>query len=265
MRAVIIMIAIVSAAIAVFLMFFMPETNGDEEPLEDIEVVEPEAEETEPEMVDVLVASEDISRGEVIDEDVLEWESWPVDNLREGYLTRDDDPDIVADITNFVVRADIGEGTPVRLSRLGGPTDAATTSLEFDLPSGRRAIAVPVSVSTTAGGFILPGSRVDIMHVYSAGRDLSQTRIIASDVGVIALDQRRETDEETSSFLGSTATLEVSLDQARRISRAQRDGQLVLMLRSVADRDQLTGEIEDPESHEVNVISSGRMQVETVD
>ena len=83
------------------------------------------------------------------------------------------------------------------------------------LQPGMRAMAVQVSVENTAGGFILPGDRVDVIlsrrdknpdHV---GPDIIVTEILLANVRVLAIDQAPKEKEGSNSLVGKTVTLEL--------------------------------------------------------
>jgi pilus assembly protein CpaB len=174
------------------------------------------------------------------------------------------DEAVFDEIVGMAPRSDIEAGDPVRLARFGS-SSGSIASLEHDLPSGYRAISVPIDAITAAGGFVLPGSHVDVMHVHSPGVGPSVTRIIAGNTRVIALDHRQSVDEEQATAVARTATLEVTIDQARSISAAERDGKIVLALRSIADRNELTREYEDRETVPVRMIAGGTMTIRMID
>ena len=70
------------------------------------------------------------------------------------------------------------------------------------LPPGKRAIATGISVVTSAGGFILPNDRVDVIMVRpnpSGGEFL--TEVILSNIRVLAIDQTiQDQDGQRSSL-----------------------------------------------------------------
>jgi pilus assembly protein CpaB len=109
------------------------------------------------------------------------------------------------------------------------------------LQPGMRAMAVPVSVETAAGGFILPGDRVDVLLTRSLGsgpnggsaRFLSET--VMRNVRVLAVDQTSTPVPGANAVVGAVATIEVSPTDAEALNLAQAQGDLSLTLRSYAD------------------------------
>ncbi len=103
------------------------------------------------------------------------------------------------------------------------------------LPSGMRAIAVRISASNTAGGFILPGDRVDVVQTVAqqASSDApaeNVSRTILSNIKVLAIDQTVGEKEGEAAAIGKTATLELDPAQVELITAAEASGTLSLAL-----------------------------------
>jgi pilus assembly protein CpaB len=114
------------------------------------------------------------------------------------------------------------------------------------LQPGMRAIAIPVSVETAAGGFILPGDRVDLIQSRqlqgqggAAGSVTADT--VMTNVRVLAIDQSTTVADGAQTVVGAVATLEASPEDAEAIAQARKEGELTLALRSYADAAGPTG------------------------
>ena len=113
------------------------------------------------------------------------------------------------------------------------------------LPKGMRAVAVRVSAQTSAGGFILPNDRVDVIFTNSeAPADSGGEREYISyalllNVRVLAIDQTVEEQDGERVVVGKTATLELDPSQVETIAAADEAGSLSLSLRSVEDADEI--------------------------
>ncbi|MGZ3297514.1 MAG: Flp pilus assembly protein CpaB [Asticcacaulis sp.] len=107
------------------------------------------------------------------------------------------------------------------------------------LSPGMRAMAVQVSVENTAGGFILPGDRVDIMATHqtpkAGGGTIDSVQPVLRNIRVLAIDQQVQTSKDKQSVIGATATLEVTPEDGKALALAKASGSLSLMLRSYAD------------------------------
>jgi Flp pilus assembly protein CpaB len=103
------------------------------------------------------------------------------------------------------------------------------------LPPGMRAIALKVNAESLAGGFVLPGYRVDVVSTTRGNQHESAARIILQNMLVLAVDTIANRDNQTNSILGSTVTLAASPEEAQRLSLAAALGELRLTLRTPDD------------------------------
>lgn len=185
----------------------------------------------------VLVAATDIVPGTRIDATALRWQPWPQDALSETYITQGAKPDGAEGLIGLAVRSPVLSGEPIHLGKIA-PSDAGLLSVM--LPQGRRAVAVRISADTTAGGFILPNDRVDVLHTRMRqgenGQADATSRAILRNVRVLAIDQA--VDADTGSVVGKTATLELAPDEAETVVAAEAAGTITLALRSANDADE---------------------------
>jgi pilus assembly protein CpaB len=105
------------------------------------------------------------------------------------------------------------------------------------LPPGMRAIALKVNAESLAGGFVLPGYRVDVVSTRrnNGNANDSSSRIILQNMLVLAVDTIANRDNQTNSILGSTVTLAATPEEAQRLSLAAALGELRLTLRTPDD------------------------------
>lgn len=184
---------------------------------------------------DVLVAAGDLPPAQTLTKENLRWQAWPQNALTPVYVTRSARPDAVDALAGAVIRNRMAAGEPVREANL---TPRHAGYLATVLPAGKRAMAVRISAESTAGGFILPNDRVDVLH--SDGKSpVSHT--ILSNVRVLAIDQvvddTSKNEHSKANVIGKTATLELDPSQAEILTAAQAAGTLSLSLRSAADNE----------------------------
>ncbi|MCX8995686.1 Flp pilus assembly protein CpaB [Rhizobiaceae bacterium BDR2-2] len=184
--------------------------------------------------VRVLVSAENLPVGSRLNDKAVRWADWPETALVDGFITDRAMPDAVRDVTGSVVRMPLFAGEPVRREKIA---DAKTNIMSALLPAGKRAVATEISVSTGAGGFILPNDRVDIIMVRQAAGRGYTTEVVLENIRVLAIDQQiQERDDGVKAVVGTTATLELTPDQAKVMSVAQQMAdRLTLSLRSIAD------------------------------
>jgi len=108
------------------------------------------------------------------------------------------------------------------------------------LRPGMRAVSVAVTVASAAGGFILPGDRVDVIQGHAVdggggGRSGFAAGTLLRNIRVLAIDQTSQPPKGGQSLLGAVATLEVAATDAEVLVRAKSQGEVVLALRSYSD------------------------------
>ena len=193
---------------------------------------------------EVLVAAKDVLMGEKFANGTLAWKSWPTDNLVPTMITKEAKPDAIKDYTDARARLAIYQGETVMDRKVLLPGKGGFMS--SILPKGMRAISVAISSRSSAGGFILPDDRVDLILTRKAGQGgNSNTKAVSSEtvlsnVRVLAVNQvyhpKGEADTVTVEK-GETATIEVTPHQAEVIEMVESSGELSLALRSIAEND----------------------------
>ena len=197
------------------------------------------------ESVDVLVAARALDLGALIDAGDVKWQSWPKTDVAGGMIVKSTEPKAIDDIKGSVIRGQFFPGEPIRREKLvKGPNSGFLSAI---LPSGYRAVAINIdhAGSATAGGFVLPNDRVDVIRTSrdeeaskQAKTDVYRSETILTNVRVLAIGTNIQEKNGEHVVQGSTATLEVTPQQAQQLVLAQRVGQLSLALRSLADADQ---------------------------
>lgn len=191
--------------------------------------------------VSVLVAAKDIEVGERLTTGAIIWKDWPADNVLEAMITKEEKPDADVAFAETRARIQMFEGEVINEKKIVDPKTGGFMSAI--LPKGMRAISVAISSRSSAGGFILPNDRVDIILTRKAsgsGSTSSKSEIAIGNVRVLAINQifRQAKDgEEVTIKEGQTATVELSPEQAEIIARLESEGELSLALRSIAESD----------------------------
>jgi pilus assembly protein CpaB len=191
---------------------------------------------------DVLVATENLGVGAEV-QGQMRWQAWPVDAVADGYIKRSDRPNAEEELKGSTVRLQIFPGEPVREAKLIGK---GQSFMSAQLPAGMRAVATQIAADTSAGGFILPDDYVDVImiRILEEGEQKRfATETILRNIRVLAIDQTIQEDENgEKTKVGSTATLELTPEQAEIITVAQQmASRLSLVLRSVQDAQEQTG------------------------
>jgi pilus assembly protein CpaB len=181
------------------------------------------------ETVTILVARKDIPWGTLLKE--------PEKVFKEVRYVKGDEPKNA--VTNFeqlkgkrTLRA-LAEDQPVKTKDLG---DAAA---EVALPKGMRAVAIKVGPQGAGAGFVLPGSRVDVIQTVHRGEDKAESKTILQNVLVLAIDSvGTATGEKGGATAASIFTLAMIPDDVKNVRLAEGAGELSLCLRA-ADEDDI--------------------------
>lgn len=190
----------------------------------------------------LLVAANDIDMGSSVKASDLRWQPWTSDLIPPGATRQSEFPNADKEFVGMTTRTVLMANLPISKKLLV----TAGGYLSAILPAGRRAVAVSIDNrgTSSAGNFIFPNDRVDIIRVENAnadqksnGGDAAVAETILRNIRVLAIGDNVDRKEGSRTSTGTTATLEVLPIQAELISNAQKSGQLVLVLRSSADID----------------------------
>ncbi|MDE2133117.1 MAG: Flp pilus assembly protein CpaB [Alphaproteobacteria bacterium] len=183
----------------------------------------------------VLVAASSLQPGQPLTGAQVRWQKWPTSSVDPGFIQQSAALTAEAAVAGTYARSPIAAGEPITYAKIvksdAGGFMAAT------LQPGMRAVSIPVSIASVAGGFILPNNRVDVI-LTAISNDTPKrvnARIVLADVRVLAIDQSANDKGEKSVSDIKTATLELTPDQVRTLTRAEATGPLSLALRALGD------------------------------
>jgi pilus assembly protein CpaB len=191
----------------------------------------------------------------------LQWQAWPAATTGGSYITKNDKPNAIEELSGAITRAPFTAGEPIREAKLIKAMGAAGFMAAI-LPPGMRAVSTEISPETGAGGFILPNDRVDVIlsrkptNADSRSASVPTSQTILVNVRVLAVDQTVEEKDGQRVVVGKTATLELSPGQAETLSRSRQMGTLSLALRSLLDANQ-TSDLDDTRERNINTIRYG--------
>src|SRR5271170_2420755 len=193
---------------------------------------------------EILVASRDLPMGTKLADTDFKRADWPSSSLSPVMIKKSDGPAVTEDVRDAVTRAAFLQGEPMRRDKIvKGPNAGFLSAI---LPSGMRAVAIIIDAQggTTAGGFVLPNDRVDVIQIirdedatHARGVEVFTPRTILTNVRVLAIGQNIQEKNGEKVIVGANATLELSPEQAEQIILAQKtgNGNLHLTLRSMLD------------------------------
>ena len=187
----------------------------------------------------IVVAADHLSFGTVLTESNVIETPWGAPTLPTGAFSS---KQAMFKEGRRTTLATMEKDEPILNSKITGPGQRA--SLSTLIGQDKRAITIRVDDVRGVAGFILPNDRVDVVLIRSqsdaAGRkDFSD--LLLQDVKVIAVDQV-STEQKDRAVVAKAVTLEVTPQQAQKISLASDVGHLSLILRKAGDSETVTNQ-----------------------
>jgi pilus assembly protein CpaB len=213
--------------------------------------------------LEILVARIDLPMGQSLKAADFRWQSWPADAPSAGLISKTESPNIVHELAGSIVRNSFLTGEPIRREKLIKGNGGFMSAI---LPSGMRAVAISIDSrgTTSAGGFILPNDRVDVIQTVKPSSDDGATvaisETILTNIRVLAIGQTVQERNGEKVVTGETATLELAPAQAEKVVLAQKVGQLSLALRSLADAHDTDTPAREERSGKLEIIRFGVSQ-----
>lgn len=187
------------------------------------------------ELAPVVIAKSNVPEGEKLKKSDLGVVSWPASVVLPSAVRK------IEDAENRVTLARLIKGEPVLASKLAPlGTSPGLSSL---IRAGMRGVTVRVNDVIGVAGFLLPGSRVDVLITIEvarrAGRPNTVTKMVLQNIKVLAVGSRTITSGEgprgKKPIKVSVVTLLVTPTQAERLTLASTRGQILLALRNNLD------------------------------
>ena len=179
-----------------------------------------------------VVAAKPIPVGTILTSDHVKIVPWPARNPVPGSFTAIDK------VVNRGAIVEVAENEPLTESKLA-PLGAGG-GLPPTIPEGMRAISVRTNEVIGVAGFVIPGTRVDVLVTVKQRGAQSEpiSRAVVSNVQVLTAGTRF--DQEKSRADGkpipsTVVTLLVTPQDAERISLASSEGSITLTLRNPLD------------------------------
>lgn len=196
----------------------------------------PTAKAVEVKTVNVVVAQHPLKLGTRITADHVKVVQWPADAPVPNSFSK------LEDVLNRGVISAIEENEPLTNSKLAALEAGA--GLPPSIPPGMRAISVKVNEVVGVAGFVVPGTRVDVIVTLSGkNRDQdSTTRVVVSNAQVLTAGTRydQEKAKDGAPIPSTVVTLLVKPEDGERIALAANEGQIMLTLRNPLDQEQTT-------------------------
>ena len=179
----------------------------------------------------VVVAASDLDIGAELDANDVRVIDWPTNAVPQNAIT---DPN---EVIGRGLILPIIQNEPFLPMKLAGKESGA--GLPPAIPPGMRAVSVRVNEVIGVAGYVLPGTRVDIVATVSPTQQHSDmtSKVVLTDIQVLAAGTKIERDVEADKPVSvNVVTLLVNPEEAERLTLAANEGQIQLALRNPLDR-----------------------------
>lgn len=178
--------------------------------------------------VDVVMAAGNLQVGAKIEEKDLKVVRLPAGDLPPHTYQK------TSSVVGRGVVLPISQGEFILPNKLAA--ENAGAGLPSLIPPGMRAVSVRVNDTTAVAGFVLPGTRVDVLLTGNpGGSGEQQTTTVLENVAVIATGQKLERNSTGDPQSAPVITLLVSPDDAQKLTLASSQGHIQLALRNPLD------------------------------
>ena len=178
---------------------------------------------------EVVLATRDLPVGHVIEEGDIKVVGWPGEALPEGYLAA-----TPAAVGRGVIQP-VHPNEPLLEAKLA-PKDGGG-GLPVAINEGMRAISVRVDEVISVAGFVVPGTRVDVLLTMDNAGESKEavTKVILQNVQALAAGQSVEKDKDGKPQPVGVLTVLVTPEQAESLALASNQGKIQLALRNTLD------------------------------
>lgn len=213
--AVVLVIALVMATLASYALYLAVQQM----PVREVEV----------NSVPVVVATQDLPVGTMLTADHVRITQWPAASPVTGGF------DEVTGVSDRGLIAPVIMNEPITEVKLA-PREAGA-GLPPSIPLGMRAISIKVNEVVGVAGFVVPGTRVDVLATVGRINGGTMSKAVVSNVQVLTAGTRYDLEDSRSGepLPSTVVTLMVTPEEAERIALASIEGQLVLTLRNPLD------------------------------
>jgi pilus assembly protein CpaB len=181
---------------------------------------------------EVYVVTRQVRYGDQIRQADVKAIRWPADHVPFGAFTSLEElfPPGAEEprIALRVMEAD----EPILISKVTAPGEDAGVASRLAI--GQRALALQVDVTSGVSGFLRPGDRVDVYWTGTGRQGEAVTRLIRSNVQIIAIDQMTDEDRNNP-IVARTITVTAEPTDIAALTQAQASGRLTLALVGVGD------------------------------
>lgn len=179
----------------------------------------------------VVAAATDLPVGSLLQEKDLRLKRVNSADLPEGTFRA------TSEAVGRGVLVPIARNEMVLANKLAGTNAGA--GLPALIPPGMRAVSVKVNEVVAVAGFVIPGTRVDVLLTGYPGKERDPstvtTTMVLENIQVLAAGTRLQHDEKGEAQKVPVITLLVSVEDAQKLTLAASEGRIQLALRNPLD------------------------------
>lgn len=190
-----------------------------------------------PPPVKIVTAKVALTFGDRLTPENLQLANFPPGTVIDGAFTRIED--LAGGGQDRVALRQMVANEPVLATKVSGSGGKATLATVVD--RDMRAMTIRVNDVTGGGGFVLPQDRVDVLLTRTDGQ-AKETVLLLQNIKVLGVDQQAD-DGKDKPVVAKAVTLEVSPDDAQKLSLGASIGSLSLALRNAGDPEALPSRV----------------------
>ncbi len=179
----------------------------------------------------VVVAATDLELGAELRPDDVRVVDWPASAMPMGAFS---DPE---EVLGRGLVMPVIQNEPLLPMKLAGK--GAGAGLPVVIPEGKRAVSVRVNEIIGVAGYVLPGTKVDVLATVTPTERQSDmtTKLVLSNVQVLAAGTKMEQDGEQGKPIAvNVVTLLVTPEESERLTLGATEGKIQLALRNPLDK-----------------------------
>jgi len=180
----------------------------------------------------VVVAAADMDIGAEVRREDLQVIEWPANSVPANAISNPDD------IVGRGLVMPVIQNEPILPMKLADKDAGA--GLPPIIPPGQRAVSVRVNEVIGVAGYVVPGTRVDVVATVSPTQNQQDmtSKVILTDVSVLAAGTKIERDTEKDKPVAvNVVTLLVTPEESERLTLAATEGKIQLALRNPLDKE----------------------------
>jgi pilus assembly protein CpaB len=180
----------------------------------------------------MVVAGRDLEPGELLSEQDVKLVSWPGGAVPEGYAQS------VAEVVGRGVITRVAANEPLLDAKLADRSGGG--GLAITIPEGMRAMSVRVDEVIGVAGYVIPGTRVDVLLTIlpdgnSSSQNATVSKVVLQNVQALSAGQVHSRDPEGKPITATVLTVLVSPEDAEKLALASGQGRIQLALRNMID------------------------------